>query len=201
MSAHCEFLQGGLDLCAAASKASVLSFIGQPSHAKSLFMAFTNNTTARGTHPEIINRVRDKVWNLLDHRLWEMRKLDKDFDMLEPAVQTKWNWNTATQNSRFMLWVLRASDNSASHCVGVVGQWIFDSNLTHALPPVQEALDWCCGANNVDVKYGMGVGCRYQCVQRGYIFRRWSKSDNKKRKWNDNKNRKWKSDTNVKNQR
>jgi hypothetical protein len=41
--------------------ASVLSFIGQPLHAKSLFMAFTNDTTARGTHPEIINSVRDKV--------------------------------------------------------------------------------------------------------------------------------------------
>jgi len=164
-------------------------------------MAFTNDTTARGTHPEIINRVRDKVWNLLDHRLWEMRKLDKDFDMLEPAVQTKWNWNTAPQNSCFMLWLLRASDNSASHCVGVVGQWIFDSNLTHALTLVREALDWCCGANDVDGKYGMVAGCQYQCVQRGYIFRRWSKSDNKKGKWNDNKNRKWKSDTNVKNQR
>jgi len=60
-----KFLQGGLDVCAAASMASVLSFIGQQLHAKSLFMAFTNDTTARGTHPEIINRVRDKVGTCL----------------------------------------------------------------------------------------------------------------------------------------
>jgi len=39
---------GGLDLCAAASMASGLSFIGQPLQPKSLFMAFSNDTTARG---------------------------------------------------------------------------------------------------------------------------------------------------------
>jgi len=77
-----------------------------------------------------------------------------------------------------MMWVFRGTDNSTSHCVGVVGQWIFDSNLEHALPLTKVALDWCCGARIEQEESESG----YLCVQRGYLFRRWLTADNRKRR-------------------
>jgi len=176
-----DLRQGNVDLFSAASMASVLSFIGKEAQARSLFKVFSIHIVVKGADPMVVNRVRDEVWNSLDHSKWQMRKLDKDFDMLKPALRTIWNWDTAPPNSCFMLWVLRGSDNSTSHCVGVVGQWIFDLNLTHAIHLVREALDWCCGGHDKPFN-NKEVGCQYQCVQQGYIFQRLTRDENKKRK-------------------
>jgi hypothetical protein len=172
------FQQGTIDLCALASMASVLSFIGRKSHAKLLYSTFQDDINAQGADTRIVNSVRDHIMNSLDKKLWEIRKLDNDTNMLMPSCREEWKWESARPNSCFMMWVLRGTDKSNSHCVGVVGQWIFDSNLEHALPLTKAALDWCCGARIEQEESESG----YLCVQRGYLFRRWPTADNRKRR-------------------
>jgi len=65
------FQQGTIDLCAVASMASVLSFIGCKSHAKLLYNTFQDNITAQGADTRI-HSVRDHIMNSLDKKLWEM---------------------------------------------------------------------------------------------------------------------------------
>ena len=71
-----DFRQGNVDLCAAASMASVLSFIGKEAQARSLFKVFSIHIVVKGADPMVVNRVRDEVWNSLDHSKGQMRKLD-----------------------------------------------------------------------------------------------------------------------------
>jgi hypothetical protein len=42
------------------------------------------------------------------------------------------------------LCVLKSSDNSASHAITIVENYIFDSNVSHALELNKQNLDWCC---------------------------------------------------------
>ena len=66
-----------------------------------------------------------------------------------------------------MLCILVGSDNGTGHAVTVCGDLIFDSNLEYALTLTQENLNWCCGADGVNVKFVK--------VYRGYRFEKTGK--------------------------
>ena len=51
---------------------------------------------------------------------------------------------------------IRGSDGLTSHCITTLGEWIFDSNETHALPLCQESLDRCAGSHINGAKF---AGC------------------------------------------
>lgn len=40
--------------------------------------------------------------------------------------------------------VLQGEDDGCEHAVSIIGSWIFDSNLSTALPRTEASLDWCC---------------------------------------------------------
>ena len=42
---------------------------------------------------------------------------------------------------------ISGSDGLTSHCITILGDWIFDSNETHALSLCQESLDRCAGSH------------------------------------------------------
>ena len=48
------------------------------------------------------------------------------------------------------------SDGSTTHCITTLGDWIFDSNETHALPLCPESLDRCAGSHMNGARF---VGC------------------------------------------
>jgi len=75
--------------------ASVLSFIGRTSDAIVLFKTFQEDITARGADTRIVNSVRNHIMNLLDKKLWEIRQLDKDTDMLTPSCREECKWESA----------------------------------------------------------------------------------------------------------
>ena len=39
--------------------------------------------------------------------------------------------------------LIHGSDGSTDHCITTLGDWIFDSNMPHALPLCQASLDQC----------------------------------------------------------
>ena len=51
---------------------------------------------------------------------------------------------------------IRGSDCLTPHCITTLGEWILDSNETHALPLCQESLDRCTGSHINGAKF---VGC------------------------------------------
>ena len=70
--------------------------------------------------------------------------------------------------------VLEGSDCSVSHAVGIVGNWLFDSNLTNAQPISKDILNWCVSSEESCQTF-VGV---YSAV-------RFEKQDNdKKNVWN-----------------
>ncbi len=55
---------------------------------------------------------------------------------------------------------MKSSDNSASHAVAIVENYIFDSNLTHAIYLNRENLNWCCSDSNCEETF-VGVHLAY----------------------------------------
>jgi hypothetical protein len=54
----------------------------------------------------------------------------------------------------FALVVLWAKDGARTHCVGVLENWIFESNAPRALPLSRESLDACCAGEYSSVYQG-----------------------------------------------
>ena len=48
---------------------------------------------------------------------------------------------------------IEASDGTIGHSVGMMGCWIFDSNLTHAFPLSQVGLDWSSSTNTSKLSF------------------------------------------------
>ena len=76
-----------------------------------------------------------------DWRLFVVVKLKKEIYS---------NWDTLVDAPKYHLCLLgiASSDGKIDHAICVIGNWIFDSNLEHALPLCKESLDLCCSDNN-----------------------------------------------------
>ena len=58
---------------------------------------------------------------------------------------------------------LLGEDGGTGHAVTIVGPWIFDATLPHALPLSRASLDECCSSAR---------GCvAYKCVERAVRYR------------------------------
>ena len=58
---------------------------------------------------------------------------------------------------------LLGEDGGVGHAVTIVGEWIFDATLPHALPLSRESLDDCCSSAQGRVAY--------VCVERAVRYR------------------------------
>ena len=67
-------------------------------------------------------------------RLFEPRKIKQGYNIFQP-----------TPHNEMRLIVLLMSDNTETHAVSVVNNYVFDSNCKNALPLTGEGLDCCCG--------------------------------------------------------
>jgi hypothetical protein len=59
-------------------------------------------------------------------------------------------WDILEDSKKYLMCLvgLIGNDAKTDHAVAIAGNWIFDSNLEHALPLCKESLDLCCSDNN-----------------------------------------------------
>jgi hypothetical protein len=75
---------------------------------------------------------------------------------------------------------LQSSDGKTDHAVAVTENWIFDSNLNHALPLTKESLDLCCSdGENESTFVKITRGCMLK--KQSLPARQNKKSDSNKR--------------------
>jgi hypothetical protein len=60
------------------------------------------------------------------------------------------HWDILEDSKKYLMCLvgLIGDDAKTDHAVAIAGNWIFDSNLEHALPLCKESLDLCCSDNN-----------------------------------------------------
>jgi len=152
------------DLCATYGPASALHYMNMRAADKTV-AAMALDIVKNGSDACIVWRVAQKLNDdVLPAKLrvktklpWRSDVLNEDNDCIEVCAN-------APADTCFMVWVLRGTDGSASHCVAVVKHWIFDSNLSKALPLTRASLDWCCGSVKDDNR------AKYESVESGYMF-------------------------------
>ena len=77
------------------------------------------------------------------------RKERRSFQFMKLKSCPK-RWNIMEDSKEYLMCLigLLSDDSKTDHAVAVTGNWIFDSNLEHALPLCKESLDLCCSDNN-----------------------------------------------------
>ena len=67
--------------------------------------------------------------------------------------EKKKGWSTLADSTKYSLCLLgvKGEDNKTDHAICIVGQWIFDSNLSKAIPLSKESLDICCSSGDGSV--------------------------------------------------
>ena len=154
-----RYPQGQLDTCAFSSFASALFHIGFTEQANIIhnygveWTTFHYDTTYK-TLERLVNFIRKETKFQNFRRLYEPRKIKQGYDIFQE-----------TPRNEIRLIVLIMSDNTETHAVSVVSNFVFDSNCRNALPLTKEGLDCCCG---VDASF---IG-----VSKGYNFNRTNKN-------------------------
>jgi hypothetical protein len=106
--------------------------------------AMAADIVKNGGDASIVCKVAQKLNDdVLPAKLWVKTKLPWRSDVLSEDNDCIQSCANAPVDTCFMVWVLRGTDGSTSHCVAVVQHWIFDSNLSKALPLTRASLDWC----------------------------------------------------------
>ena len=166
-----RYQQGDKDLCAIYGPASALHYMNMREAAKTV-AAMASDIVKNGGNASIVWRVAQKLNNdVLPAKLWVKTKLPWRSDVLSEDNDCIQLCANAPADTCFMVWVLRGTDESASHCVAVVKHWIFDSK---ALPLTRASLDWCCGSVRDDNR------AKYESVESGYMFSRRPKKQRRK---------------------
>jgi hypothetical protein len=131
---RCRYQQNDYNTCVYKSMASVFHFAGRKDVANYL----SSIAHASGT-PDLdavtqVNRLctevqkRETVYRKIDYMKKE--KAIARLNIYDPEPNPK-------------LWILLARDGGSSHAVGVIGDYVFDSNVPNAMKLSKETLDWC----------------------------------------------------------
>jgi hypothetical protein len=64
-------------------------------------------------------------------------------------------WDILVDSKEYMMCLVgvQSVDGKTDHAIAVAGDWIFDSNISHALPLTRESLDYCCSDSETESKY------------------------------------------------
>eukprot|EP00957_Ditylum_brightwellii_P165632 12608788-Ditylum_brightwellii.AAC.1 len=70
----------------------------------------------------------------------------------KPSSQT---FNYAQQCMHLLpkVGIIESSDGGINHAIGICQNWIFDSNLPHAMELTKFNLDWCATSNSCAAKF------------------------------------------------
>jgi len=156
----------GKNTCLSSSMASAMHYCGFEQGAKILYeagVAADHTGDLVGLIKRMIELARDGTDRVYaPHRIRE-----KQACLLNPA-------HTCADDPDVLMVVaiLSASDGEATHAITMSDGWIFEANLTFALPLTRESLDYCCG----------GQDTPYVGIHRGYIFRPHQHNSRKRRK-------------------
>jgi hypothetical protein len=150
-SVHCRFQQNDYNTCVYKSMASVFHFAGRKDVANYL----SSIAHAAGT-PDLdavtqVNRLCSEV----RQRETLFRKID--YMKKEKAI-ARLNIYDPEPNPK--LWILLARDGGTSHAVGVIGEYVFDSNVPNAMKLSKETLDWCSNCKDGFTRIHMYVRFR-----------------------------------------
>ena len=86
-------------------------------------------------------------------KIYRYAPLTSTYDLIHQS-------NHHIQHNEIIFAILWGSDNSQSHAVAIVNDWIFDGNCQNALPLCKENLDICCGAPDA----------KFVRIRKGYRF-------------------------------
>ena len=145
-----RWTQGDEKLCLYCSVASVLHYLGCAAVGEQLYSLGLSVVGGSASHPTMpcMSRVREFVMSHYS-KCWHPVRLKPIDDILRINIP----------DDEFAVITIRASDGAVNHCITISNNWVFDSNVCHALPLSRATLDWCSGK-----------GSRYVCVQNGYHF-------------------------------
>jgi hypothetical protein len=149
-----QFQQKDLDTCAFSSLASALFYLGYVEQAV-LLHAYGEEWTLR--NEELTERTLEAIVKFIPttkkfkyfRKHYKPHRLNQNYDIFEkvPANEIR-------------LIVIIMSDNTESHAVTVVNDYIFDANCTNALPLTLEGFDCCCGVDATFVGVSKGYHWR-----------------------------------------
>ena len=145
------FQQKGMDTCAYSSLASALYYLGYTEEAV-LLHAFgeqeykETNFPVDKTLPTIIHYINEQEKFRYFRKRYQPKKLKMNYNIFDDQVE----------QNEIRLIVLIMSDNTETHAVTIVNDFVFDANTTNALPLTIEGLDCCCGvdAHYIGVSHG-----------------------------------------------
>jgi len=125
-----QYQQGNASTCVFSSAASAICAFGDERAATNLG-AFTNESLKHPNRMDYLNRiVREELTG------WRVtRALTGDAAAAFDCLEDRPPFPTCIQ--------IHGSDGCTTHCISTLGDWIFDSNMTHALPLCQASLDLC----------------------------------------------------------
>ena len=139
--------QGRMDSCVLSSAASALVFVGETRAA----LALAARIPASLAHDSPMMLLHDEL-NSTRFKTVEVMEVFKrgQLDLMRESP-----YPTTVQ--------LQGEDGGVGHAVTIVGCWIFDATLSHALPLSRASLDACCSSAQGPVPY--------RCIARAVRYR------------------------------
>jgi hypothetical protein len=131
---RCRYQQNDYNTCVYKSMASVFHFAGRKDVANYLSsIAHASGTPDLDAVTQVTRlctevQKRETVYRKIDYLKKE--KAIARLNIYDPEPNPK-------------LWILLAKDGGTSHAVGVIGDYVFDSNVPNAMKLSKETLDWC----------------------------------------------------------
>jgi hypothetical protein len=131
---RCRYLQKDYNTCVFKSMASVFHYAGRKDIASYLssisHVKGTDSWDARTQLDRLMMavRTRESIYNKIDF-LTKAKAIAR-IDLFQP-------------DSSPQLWILLGRDGGTNHAVGVLGEYVFDSNVSNALKLTKDTLDWC----------------------------------------------------------
>jgi len=136
-----RYQQGYLDTCAFSSLASALFQLDFVEEARTLhdfgvLWTSTNKENFEKTLEVLMKFIEKSPKFSLFRRTYCVKKIRRMYNIF-----------TKVPISDIRLIVFTMSDNTETHAVTVVEDYVFDANCPNALPLTKEGLDCCCGVN------------------------------------------------------
>ena len=134
-SVHCRYQQNDFSTCVFKSMASVFHHAGRKDVASYLSLI----SHARGTEVMDVRQQLERLRTEVRKRETLYRKVD--FLTNEKAIA---RLDIYKPDASPQLCILLGKDGGTNHAVGVIQDYVFNSNVSNALKFSKTTLDWCC---------------------------------------------------------
>ena len=137
----CMYQQLDDPSCAFNAVSNVLSYFGDAEAAKHI--DGLSKTIGFGVNK--LDTILQDLWSYHGYQVFKLSSCieGESLKVLLPEKTAEKNQHVAAiLHSLPKVGQIEASDGTIGHSVGIIGDWIFDSNLTHAFPLSKAGLDW-----------------------------------------------------------